>query len=365
MQVTEEIEQSFLKRRINPTCLPNGNGNQRDGQNAKNGIYSGWSNPPPFHYVQANAPLATPYYRDFLKQWHYKMEIVQCRDPTFPFISFGTLEDPNTDTYYPPGTICAKEVNGKLCPTSGESGSPLMTQETDGFQKIKTEGILSFIKGCSVYAFGRIQTFYGPDLLMGLNVSVYTETNTIIQRSENPLVYTKLKCYLPWIAEHYDLEYDRIDDVDAECIAGSGNETFDQKTCHNTPTTLQEKILRAGLPCIFPYYLDGKLVNDTCSKFNEDTFLDPVSRCPIWNVTTKINGINSYNSSDPRLIYGGYCIDQDKDLGPLGPGIFNSPIQFNLNPDIQNCTILMKLTPFSKCQNNCRGGIKGSFTINV
>ena len=367
LQVTDEAAKSFLKRRINPTCLPP-DGNNRDGHQAKKGIYSGWSNPPPFHYVQSNSPLAAPYYRDFSKQWHYKMDIVQCKDPTFPFNISLILEDPNTDTFYPPGTICAKEVNNQVCPTSGESGSPLMTQENDGFKKITTEGILSFIKGCGVYAFGRYQTFAGPELLLVLNASVNTELNTLTQGSENPLVYTKLNCYLPWIAEQYDLEYDQNEDLDAECTTGSGNETpDDEKICRNTPTTFREYVFGFGLPCIFPYYLDGKLVNDTCSKFNEDTFLDPVSRCPIWNVTTKINGISSYNSSDPRLIYGGYCLDLEG-LGDLSEILDDfleeladstrSPTRdhLNMNPEIQNCNIALRFTPFSKCQNNCRGG---------
>ena len=31
-----------------------------------------------------------------------------------------------TDTYYPPGTICANEVYQEACFFSGDSGSPLM-----------------------------------------------------------------------------------------------------------------------------------------------------------------------------------------------------------------------------------------------
>ena len=65
LQVTDETAKSFLKKRINPTCLPTFEYPMRaykthateNGQQAKNGIYSGWSNPPPFHYVESNAPL--------------------------------------------------------------------------------------------------------------------------------------------------------------------------------------------------------------------------------------------------------------------------------------------------------------------
>ena len=49
-----------------------------------------------------------------------------------------------TNSYYPPGTVCATEVLGEFCPTSGESGSPLMV--TDGQGRMAAVGISSFIK---------------------------------------------------------------------------------------------------------------------------------------------------------------------------------------------------------------------------
>ena len=73
--------------------------------------------------------------------------------------------------------------------------------------------------------------------------------------------------------------------------------------------------------------------------------MDPVSRCPIWDVTTKIDGINNYNSSDSRLIFEGYCTN---DQGLLDPSL--------------TCPLSDKTTPFSKCKNNCKGGNK--FRIN-
>ena len=112
-------------------------------------------------------------------------------------------------------------------------------------------------------------------------------------------------------------------------------------TCTNTPSTPQELQNEIELPCLFPYYMDGKLINDMCYKFNVDTFLDPVSSCPIWNVTTKINGINNYNSSDNRLTLKGYCPGED--------GI-------TLDPEVTRCSSSTHKTPFSKCRNNCKGG---------
>ena len=110
-------------------------------------------------------------------------------------------------------------------------------------------------------------------------------------------------------------------------------------TCTNTPTSAKEVIEGIERPCIFPYYIDGRLINDTCFKLNQENFLDPVSRCPIWPIKTKIDDINSYNSSDSRLIFGGYCKDSD---GVLDPEL--------------DCPLSKRFTAFSTCKNNCKGG---------
>ena len=171
-----------------------------------------------------------------------------------------------------------------------------------------------------------------------------SKANIVVQVSEHPLAYTRLHCYLPWIAEQYDLDFD-YEDIpgdDPACSTGFGNPDEDENVrCTNTPSTLKEIREEIEQPCIFPYYVDGNLINDTCFKKGSDSFLDPVSRCPIWNITTKINGINNYNSSDPRLdTAGGYCPGEDGST---------------LDPDV-TCSLAEKFTPFSKCKNNCRGG---------
>ena len=89
--------------------------------------------------------------------------------------------------------------------------------------------------------------------------------------------------------------------------------------------------------------MDNRLINDTCFKLNEEDFLDPVSRCPTWPVTNKSDdGIPIYNSSDTRLIVGGYCPDANANG--------------ELNPGITNCDLLERITPFSLCKNDCKGG---------
>ena len=290
------------------------------------------------------------------------MEFTNCSDPTFVGGSNRNSDIAGVDSYefkepantfYPPGVICAQEEYLHMCPTSGESGSPLMTSDDAHLiylnlqrdLRLRTEGILSFIKGCTAFIFGRYVDFFATDFFSFQEVEATdSQANIVYQVSDNPLVYTRLHCYLPWIAEQYglDFDYEEIPGDDPSCFTGFGKTDEDVNVrCTNTPSTVKE--IQEGIekPCIFPYYVDGKLINDSCVKFESDTFLDPVSRCPIWNITTKIDGINSYNSSDSRLInVGGYC-----------PGADGT----TLDPEV-TCPLADKFTPFSKCKNNCRGG---------
>ena len=227
------------------------------------------------------------------------MDFVECKDPIFsesPLDAY--VHEFPSNTYYPPGVLCAKERDEYLCPTSGESGSPFMSTAN----KLTTEGILSFVKGCTRFAFGKYQVFLAEELSAQFDINVTdTGANVVIQDSDNPLVYTKLYCYLPWIAQQYGLEYDETISDDSDCLYGSGDsEDGRNKICTNIPTSAKEVIEGIERPCIFPYYVDGRLINDTCFKLNQEDFLDPVSRCPIWQIRTKIDSINSYNSSDSR-----------------------------------------------------------------
>jgi hypothetical protein len=61
-----------------PACLP-----YQNYKTPLSGIHTGWSEPPPFSFIQSQAPGYATIYGDFYKQWHYKMDIYDtCEDPT-------------------------------------------------------------------------------------------------------------------------------------------------------------------------------------------------------------------------------------------------------------------------------------------
>ena len=79
----------------------------------------------------------------------------------------------------------------------------------------------------------------------------------------------------------------------------------------------------------------------------------PVFTCPVWNITTKFGGINSYTTTNLTSLLnlnGGYYPDptmiQPGDLlPPLNPSL---PINFDQFP----------VKAFAQCKNNCPGGIR-------
>ena len=113
----------------------------------------------------------------------------------------------------------------------------------------------------------------------------------MFQQTEKPSIYTKLSCFLPWIAQQYGMDFtETVEDENQECTSGSGDiNDFNAEDCRcNCPG---ERL------CIFPFYWNGKLI-EQCAFLEEEEFLFPVFRCPIRNVTRKINGINSFIYAD-------------------------------------------------------------------
>merc|ERR1719229_658999 len=96
----------------------------------------------------------------------------KCEDPN-NVDEFGIEVEYPTNTYYPPGTMCSKPYFQSSCFYSGDSGSPLMMSTTTDASRYYMEGLLSYIRGCTLFA-----------------VSEATSGNALLlQESQNPNVY--------------------------------------------------------------------------------------------------------------------------------------------------------------------------------
>ena len=327
---------------LTPTCLPQ---SSESPSLTTLAVHSGWSKPPSVSFL---SEFASPYlqiYRDFFKQWHYQMELVECKDPVSNSILGVDLNFPS-DTFYPAGTVCAKEYTRLSCFTTGDSGSPLMIKQSDS--RYYTVGFLSFIKGCDVLAFG-----------VG-NARDPTNRYFLNQESENPSVYTKLSCFLPWIARQYNLQYDG--EAGEDCPAAipktiSINFDFGEKStsteesdtiCRNSPSNLLEAVQGTEVPCLFPFYYEDQLY-ESCVLFDQNDFVLPIFRCPIRDITRKYpdTNINWFKSDDlENILTGGLCQS-------TSTGANNFLI---LDPNDDSCLDAARRAPFSQCKNDCPGG---------
>jgi len=321
-KVDDSSIQGKSSLRLYPICLPS---KEKETPGKQTGIHSGWSKPPPFHFIEERAEGYLPFYRDFFKQWHYKMDILpKCQDPQLDGVFGGELEFPS-NTFYPPGTVCATDFSTQSCFSTGDSGSPLMKAEKTRPMRFYAEGILSFVKGCNVFTFG------ATDL---------NETRwQLNQQSQNPSTYTKLSCFLPWVAAQYGLDYKPDGPTDPACVEGQGDPLDEEKNiCRITPSGLTD-IFEGEKECIFPFIYNNQKYEE-CVLFDESGFVYPVFRCPTRESTVKIDGISSYPT-----------IALTEGLCPTDQTNANSP----LDPNDETCGPLARRSPFQQCKNNCPG----------
>ena len=95
----------------------------------------------------------------------------------------------------------------------------------------------------------------------------------------------------------------------------------------------------------------------------------PAFRCPIYNITSKRNGINNFKIEINRTA----TQIQNKDCPGFACQIFQTPKycavnasdpNSDLDPE-KNCTLPEKRAPFSVCKNNCPGGELQMFYKNL
>merc|ERR1719195_339105 len=203
--------------------------------------------------------------------------------------------------------------------------------------KMYIEGILSYIKGCELLAVS----------------APAGSASILLQESQNPNVYTKLSCFLPWIAEQYNMEYDNTGITEAECEAGTGNKDEIAEAGECRCACSAESL------CRFPFYFNGKYY-DQCTMLEEDNFILPVFRCPVCDTVNKINGTNSYTYEDlvQQQDQQGICPQE----GTTFEDLSDPNAVITLDPSYQGCNglddpnaYLPRLTPLVPCKNNCKG----------
>ena len=124
------------------------------------------------------------------------------------------------------------------------------------------------------------------------HIMIFFSQSNLFQEAEKPSIYTKISCFLPWIAEEYDMDFsEKVEDKNDECSVGSGIDDFNAEECRC--------LCLGNLLCIFPFYFNGKLY-ENCAFLEYQDFLvqGPIYRCPVRNITRKIDGINSFTQDD-------------------------------------------------------------------
>ena len=142
---------------------------------------------------------------------------------------------------------------------------------------------------------------------------------------------------------------ENIEDENLECSQGSGDiNDFNSEDCRCT--------CPGESLCIFPFYWNGKLY-DQCTFLEEEEFLFPVFRCPIRNITRKIDGINSFFYKD--------LITQQDDFGfCVAKGEDSENSSAILDPD-RDCDYWERFSFLAPCKNNCRGGMSCILIIGI
>ena len=153
---------------------------------------------------------------------------------------------------------------------------------------IKKKKLKPSQKGCSSFVF--------YDETRELDISL------LDQASDNPSVYTKLSCYLPWVAAQYDMDYRPAGGPDSACRDGQGDITeVTAKVCRTTSDGWADERDGIEAPCLFPFTLNGES-HSGCIMDEIEDFTRPVFRCPIR--TVKGAGPNGTDYTDSHLTGG-------------------------------------------------------------
>jgi hypothetical protein len=176
-----------------PACLPRSDDESYIAGNR--GILAGWNEQRPPDYI-----LKTTL-QDYISQYLVTREALfelqpECRDPDWM----------QSNTYYPPGTVCYTEAAWAASVQFGLSGSGLLRPfiSANGTTAYSWVGPLSISKGSDRTKWNAY-------------------TNVLIDYSSNPTVFTDARCYMDWISGQYGLNLPANYSKPASCSVASGD----------------------------------------------------------------------------------------------------------------------------------------------
>ena len=199
-------------------------------------------------------------------------------------------------------------------------------------------GINSFLKGCS--SFSAFSGDVGPP-----------DFTVLKQFSSNPSVYSRLSCFLPWIAEQYGLTYTPSQPTEPECEEGVGNiDEVTAQVCRATTTNPHDVADKLEPSCILPFTLDNEVHNE-CTLVAINDFTRPQFICPIRTVRGRGTNYTRDDSDISRV----YC----PTISDEGEVINQYNGQWELDPDSTWCingAFSTGRPVFATCKNTCPGG---------
>ena len=95
------------EKKLYPACLP-----KEKYSTSNRGIFAGWLDPEPYYRIEGEIDMDT-YRNTYLLTRQVLVEEVPCEDP--PWM--------NSNTYYPPSTVCYRDPSQTSCFLFGNSGS--------------------------------------------------------------------------------------------------------------------------------------------------------------------------------------------------------------------------------------------------
>ena len=214
---------------------------------------------------------------------HTRMDITPCRDPAWM----------GSNTYYPPGVVCATDPSGASCLDTGDSGSGLVVPRAGQPRQYAWVGPLSFYRGCD-----RAKAMNLDDVFKHLSPF----------NGENPGVFTNGLCYLKWIAEQYGMT---AEDPGPECGVSLGSRedenlevctTFDGEPCDFQSGFMLQNYL-PGRPDLYDHF--PNLTFSRCQAATVEGFTQMVFVCPVSSSRLAVCPNNCVGVEASNIIAGG------------------------------------------------------------